>query len=178
MKTILNFTLLLFLIINCANAKEVKLKKNIQKYSNVICKQKDIPFKMEQSLNSHLLTVKFTAERKIGQFTIKNVRGIDGVTITKFQEQSITELDPGEVLTSAVELSDFSGLVYVVFDVAINQNGVIGNHSIPVPVGTLSRAQKSQRLKNVKEVKTPVQSKDGKNALSTPPQKIFEMQAQ
>lgn len=165
-------------IISCANAKDVKTKKFIQeKYSNVICTQKYIPLKIEQSLNAHLLTVKFTAQRKLDQFSIKNVRGIEGVGVTKFQELNITDLKRGEVLTSAVELTDFSGLVYVVFDVSVTMDGVMSSHSIPVPVGTLSQVQKAERQKHVKEVKNPSQSKEGANTLSTPPQKVYEMQA-
>ncbi|MFA6238202.1 MAG: hypothetical protein WC635_12790 [Bacteriovorax sp.] len=173
------FIFALFSLISCANAKDVKTKKFIpQKYSNVVCAQKYIPLKIEQSLNSHLLTVKFTAQRKLDQFSIKNVRGIEGVTVTKFQELNTSDMQRGELLTSAVELSDFSGLVYVVFDVSIMQDGVMSSHSIPVPVGRLSAQQKAQRQKNVKQVITPGQAKEGTNSLSTPPQKIYEMQAE
>lgn len=131
--------------------------------------------KMEQSLNGHLLNVKFTAQRKIDQFVIKNVRGIEGVTVTKFQEQNQTGINPGDVLNSDVELSDFSGLVYVVFDVSLTQNGAPRSFSIPVAVGKLSVAQKALRSKNIKEVKTTTQQKEGTSPLSVPPKTYHEM---
>lgn len=155
--------------LNIASAKD-------QKYSNVVCKQKYIPMKIEQSLDAHLLSVKFTAQRNIDQFSIKNVRGIQGVKVTKFQEQNQSNIESGEVLTSAVELSDFKGLAYVVFDVSITLEGVVSGHSIPVPVGTISAIQKAERSKNIKTIKVQSQKKEGSSSLSAPAKKIHEMQ--
>lgn len=161
-----------FAVLNVAAAKGPN-------YRNRLCKQKYIPMKIEQSLEGHLLSVKFTAQRTIDQFTIKNVRGIQGVKVTKFQEQNQTTIESGEVLTSAVELSDFKGLAYVVFDVSITLEGVVTGHSIPVPVGSLSAIQKAERSKNIKTIKVPSQkeqSKEGSSPLTAPAKKIHEMQ--
>lgn len=174
------FSLCLIFQSSLVEAKSNKPRKAFfpQKYSNVVCKQKYIPMKVEQSLNSHLLNVKFTALRNIDNFAIKNVRGIKGVSVTKFQEQNQSGIQSGELITSDVELSDFSGLVYVVFDVSIVLDGVESGHSIPVPVGKLSAAQKRARAKNIKEVKVPPKDKEGTSAITEPPKKYHEMQAQ
>ena len=179
MKTLMSL-FILFSLFNAAFAKNLNKPKKISspKYSNVICKQKYIPMKIEQTLNSHLLTVKFIAQRPIDQFTIKNVRGIDGVAVTKYQEQNQAGIQSGESLTSDVELSDFSGLVYVVFDVTITINGVTSGHSIPIPVGQLSIAQKRERAKKIKDIKLKIQTKDGTSPMSVPPKKVHEMQAE
>lgn len=171
---------IIFSFFNFSSAKEVKSKKRFfpQKYSNVVCKQKYIPMKIEQSLNSHLLTVKFSAQRKIDQFIIQNVRGIEGVTVTKFQEQNRADIQSGEVLTSAVELSDFNGLAYVVFDVAITLDGVVSGHSIPIAVGKLSAEQKAKRARNIKEIKVEIKAKEGTSPMSAPPKKIHEMKVE
>lgn len=160
-----------------------KAKFSIQKYKNVICNQKYIPMKIEQSLSGHVLNVVFTAQRKIEQFKILKVRGLDGVKIIKFQEQQSGDLMRGESLSSSVELSDFTGLVYVVFDVQLSVNGEQSSHSIPVPVGTLTDKQIKERSKNIKSVQSPSstdQGKNGSNSLkiqdSSTPVKIHEMQ--
>jgi hypothetical protein len=167
MKTIFVIFLILSMT-NIAFAKKIK-------YSRVICNQKNLPLKIEQSLNAHLLSVKFTAKQKISNFSLKNIRGIDGVTVLKFQEVINQKLESGETLESAVELSDFGGLVYVVFDVALTVNGVSSEQSIPVALGKLSQTQKNLRSKNIKEVKTTIQQKEGSNAITLPPKKIHEM---
>lgn len=149
-----------------------------QRYNKVICNQKYIPMKIEQSLSAHSLTVKFTAQRSIDQFKILNVRGIEGVKVTKFQEQNVTDLSRGETLSSLVELSDFSGLVYVVFDVEIILNGVKTGHSIPIAVGTLTEAQKRERSKNIKVVIPEDQSKEGTSPLNTPVKRYHENQVE
>lgn len=169
---------ILISLFSTAFASSVKTKQRLEspKYSDVICKQKYIPMTIQQSLDSHLLTVKFTAQRKIDQFAIKNVRGIEGVNVTKFQEQNKTDIVRGEVLTSAVELSDFSGLAYVVFDVTINVDGKLSGHSIPIPVGALSDLQKAERSKNIIEIKPKTQHIEGSSPLSAPAKKVHEMQ--
>lgn len=178
------FVILLSIIFHCSTveAKSNKPRKEFfpQKYTNVICKQKYIPMKIEQSLNAHLLSVKFTALRNVDNFAIKNVRGIKGVSVTKFQEHNQSGIQSGELITSDVELSDFSGLAYVVFDVSIVLDGVEGGHSIPVPVGKLSAAQKRARAKNIKEAKasTSDKEKEGTSAITESPKKYHEMQAQ
>lgn len=149
-----------------------------QKYNKVICNQKYIPMKIEQSLNAHSLTVKFSAQRSIDQFKILNVRGIEGVKVTKFQEQNVTDLTRGESVSSLVELSDFSGLVYVVFDVEIVLNGTKTGHSIPIAVGSLTEAQKRERAKNIKVVIPEGQSKEGTSPLNTPVKRYHENQVE
>lgn len=179
MKIFITF-FLLFSLFNSAYAKGTKAKKNFSslRYANVVCNQKYIPMKIEKMLNSNLLMVKFSAQRKIDQFSIKNVRGIEGVTVTKFQEQNVTDIQRGEVLTSSVELSDFSGLAYVVFDIAITIDGTSTGHSVPIPVGTLSDQQISKRSKNIKVEKQQTQTKEGTSSLNAPPKKYHEMQAE
>jgi hypothetical protein len=164
--------------VKLSKVKAVSKSKNpfkAQRYSKIVCNQKSIPMKVEQSLNAHLLTVSFTAGQKIENFSLKNVRGVDGVTISKFQELMNQKLENGEVIESSVELGDFSGLVYVVFDVSITVNGVSSEHSIPVAVGTLSESQKAERSKNIKEIKNKPLQKEGINSISVPPKKIHEM---
>jgi hypothetical protein len=155
-----------------------KTKKTfvVQKYSRIMCNQKNIPLKIEQSLNAHLLTVNFFSEKAIEAFTIDSVRGLDGVNIEKFHELINQKLDIGESVETNVELGDFSGMVYIVFDITIKVNGVITKHSIPVAVGTLSQEQIILRSKNIKEVKTRLQEKDGTNAISVPVKKLHVMQ--
>lgn len=192
MKTILFLTLIFNTTVFAAGKSEVRTvvrkapkvsaaakRKNpfiAQKYSNAICKQKYIPMKMEQSLNGHLLTVTFTPLEKMESFSIGNVRGLKDVTVTKFQEITNQSLEVGDTVQSAVELSDFSGLVYVVFDVTMTINGVSTGHSIPIPVGTLSREQIKERSKNIRESKVQTIQKEGTSTISVPPQKYHEMQ--
>jgi hypothetical protein len=178
MKKIINFLLFITIILNVSFAFDGK-KNNINwvsKKTNKICKQKYIPIDIEQSLNSHSLLVKFTAKSKIDYFSIKNVRGLDGVTISKFQEQNLVDFQKGKSLSSTVEISDFRGMVYVVFDLSITINGNTTEHSIPLPIGVISTAQKKERAKNIKEFK--VKSKEGANTLTPPAQKYHEMQAE
>jgi hypothetical protein len=157
-------------------SKPAKMKSAPQRYSRVMCNQKNIPMKVEQSLNGRLLTVSFTAEQKIENFSLKNVRGIDGVIVSKFQELINQKLNIGEAIESSVELEDFSGLVYVVFDLSITVNGVSSEHSIPVAVGVLSASQIKERSKNIKEIKNMSQQKNGATSITAPPKKIHEMQ--
>lgn len=168
----------MLVLANVFAASEVKKnnKKWIPKKSKKMCTQKYIPLDIEKNLNSNLLTVKFTAKSKIDFFSIKNVRGLDGVTISKFQELSQTDFQSGESLISAVEISDFSGMVYVVFDISLTVNGKTTMHSVPLPLGEISIAQKNERTKNIKEFN--VLRSGGANALSAPPKKYHEMQAE
>ncbi len=161
----------------CYGMDKNKIKKIKQsEKSKKICNQKYIPLDIEQSLNSHTFTVKFTAQSKIDSFIIKNVRGLDGVTISKFQEQNQPDFQRGESLSSAVELSDFSGQVFVVFDISLTTNGKTTEHSIPLQLGVLSSSQKKERAKNIKEFK--VKDKEGVNAIVAPLKKYHEMQAE
>jgi len=178
MKSILYFFMIIFFSTN-VYARGAKLKKEFKapEYSKVLCQQKYIPMTVEQTLNSHLLSVSFTAQRKIDQFKILNVRGLEGVSIMKFQEQNVSDIQSGDVLTSDVELSPYNGLVYVVFDVSIKVDGVLASHSIPVPVGTLSAVQIKERSKNITEVKSDIQTKEGTSAINAAPKKLHEMQA-
>ncbi|MDD4974746.1 MAG: hypothetical protein PHY93_10375 [Bacteriovorax sp.] len=157
-------------------SKPAKIKSAPQRYSRIMCNQKSIPMKVEQSLNGQLLTVSFTAEQKIENFSLKNVRGIDGATVSKFQELINQKLNRGEVIESGVELGNFSGLVYVVFDISVTVNGVSSDHSIPVAVGALSASQIKERSKNIKEIKNMSQQKNGTTSITAPPKKIHEMQ--
>jgi hypothetical protein len=176
MKKIGYFLFLVTLLnVELANALTKRATNKIKK-TNVMCDQKYIPLMVEETLNSHSLSVKFTALRKIEQFSIKNVRGIDGVNVLKFQEQNQTDLKKGESLTSLVDLSDFSGMVYVVFDVSITVNGKTTPQSIPVALGTMTGLQKQERIKNIKEFK--VKTPSGENALTVPPKKYHEMKAE
>jgi hypothetical protein len=145
------------------------------KYSRILCNQKSIPMKVEQSLDGLLLTVNFTAQKDLEQFSLKNVRGIDGIEISKFQELLNQKLKSGEMIESSVELSEFTGLVYVVFDVSLTINGVTTEHSIPVGVGGMSTKQVNERKKNIKEVKNRIQQNKFNSGLSVPTKKIHEM---
>ena len=141
-------------------------------YPLILCNQKSIPMKVEKSFNAQLLTVSFTANQKIEYFSLKNVRGIDGATVLKFQELHNQKLESGESVQSNVELEKFSGLVYVVFDVSITVNGISSDHSIPVSLGALSKEQIAERSKNIKEIKN---SKDLSNSKLPSTKKVHEM---
>lgn len=171
--------LLALLCITNLYAKDVYTKKIAKikslKATRVMCNQKSIPMKVEQTISSNLLTVNFTAEKKIEKFSLQNVRGLDGVTVSKFQELLNQKLERGESIESSVEIDNINGLVYVIFDVAITVNGINTMHSIPVAVGSLSEEQKKMRSKNIKEVKSNLSQKESGNALSAPPKKIHEM---
>lgn len=178
------FVLLFLSLINFALAKEVKtikvsakksISKTVIKKNRVICKQKDFPMKVERTLNAGLLTVTFNATSSVDSFSLKNVRGIDGVNVLKFQELINQKLEKGESIESSVEISDFSGLVYVIFDVDLIIKGVKSSHSVPIALGSLSSAQKRERSKNVKEINNKVQMKDGTSPMSAPAKKIHEM---
>ncbi len=145
------------------------------KYSRILCNQKSIPMKVEQSLDGLLLTVNFTAQKDLEQFSLKNVRGIDGIEISKFQELLNQKLKAGEIIESSVELSEFTGLVYVVFDISMTINGVTTEHSIPVGVGAISTSQVNERKKNIKEVKNRIQQNKSNSSLTAPTKKIHEM---
>ncbi len=165
--------LILFQLINISCAKT--LVKTSQNYSRKIFKQKMIPMKIEQSFQTHLLTVNFIAEENIESFSLVKVRGVDGVNVDKFQELLYLKLNTGEAIESSVELSDFVGLVYIVFDVSLTINGVTQTHSIPVAVGSLSETQVSMRSKNIKTIKNITPQNKGGSALSAPDKKIHEM---
>jgi hypothetical protein len=132
-------------------------------------------FSILQSLNASVLTVSPTAEEKIENFTLRNVRGIDGVVVEKFQALGNQKLEYDEVIESIVELRDFSEQAYVVFDSTITISGVKFDSSIPVAIGALSLNQINERRKNIKEIKNKSQSKEGTNAISVPVTKIHEM---
>ena len=182
--------ILIILFVNAAFSKEVGtikiskksikskvVSKNKNPFINAptICKQKSIPMKVEQSLNASLLTVSFTAEQKIENFSLENARGVDGVTVTRFQELLNQKLEAGEVIEATVELGEVKGLVYVVFDVSLTINGVTKVQSIPIAVGALSTTQKNERSKNIKEIKNNSQQKEGTDSITIPAKKIHEM---
>ena len=173
MKTLYFFLIILSLIGTTFSKSRNPVRA--QARSRVICNQKNFPMKVEQSLNANLLTVTFTANQKIESFSLNNVRGIDGAKVLKFQDFVNQKLERGEARESNIELDDFTGQVYIVFDISLKINGTISEHSIPVMVGVLSDEQKAIRSKNIKEIKINPQQKDGTNPMTVPFKKIHEM---
>lgn len=164
-----------------ALSKDVKTIKISKQHSRkqhqrkVMCTQKDIPVIITESLEGHMLTASFTAQRKIESLSLENVRGVDGVSVLRFKDLINQKLNNGESIESTVELGNFEGLAYVVFDLSITVKKIKTNYSIPISVGALSKKQITERGKNIRELKNKSQQKNGANFLTAPAKKIHEM---
>ena len=125
---------------------------NISRSSDVAeyCSQGQAPIKLKQVLSGTVLTVTFKPTTKLEKFQIERVRPMGNFSIIKFQEQNIDNALIEQLSPSEVEITPFSELVYVVFDLLIKKDGRISHYSIPVALGNLSDRQKKDRSKKVK----------------------------
>lgn len=119
-----------------------------------LCKQKQIPFEVSSHFAQNLLQVKLKAESPVTDFAIIAVRGLDGVVVNKFQEISNLILNAGEIAETQIEISNLTGLAYVVLDVEYRVNGVLNKKNVPISLGSLSTAQNKERKKHMKTIKT------------------------
>lgn len=125
-----------------------------------ICKQKQIPFEVSSHFAQNLLQVKLKAESPVTDFAILRVRGIDGVVVNKFQEISNLILNTGETAATQIDISNLTGLAYVVLEVEYRVNGVLNKKNVPISLGSLSAAQEKERKKHIKTIKTRKHSMD------------------
>lgn len=141
---------LIFLLANVASIASDAAEKPVFQ----ICKQKQIPFEVSSYFAQNLLQVKLKAEGPVTDFAILRVRGIDGVVVNKFQEISNLILNTGEIAETQIEISNLTGLAYVVLDVEYRVNGVLNKKNIPLSLGSLSAAQEKERKNHIKTIKT------------------------
>lgn len=133
----------------------------------LFCKQKVVPVKTEYSTSGNVLTVTYTAERNLKDFSVKNVRGIDGLVVNSFNTIAPQALKKGQSVKVLVEFTKPEGQVFVVTDIGASISAEPKNQSLVIPVGEVSAAQNAERQKNIKSLPGVRKNKAGVNALES-----------
>jgi hypothetical protein len=139
MKSFLIFFSIIFFTINTSAVE-------VDKY----CSYGEAPIKTKQVISGSILKVNFKPTDDLESFQITNVRPSGSISVLNFEEQKIENVKINQIIKSEVEISSFSELVYVVFDITIKKDGKLTKYSIPVSLGSLSNKQKKERSKKIK----------------------------
>lgn len=129
----------------------------------LFCKQKVVPVKTEYSTSGNVMTVKYTAEKNIAGFKVKNIRGLDGLTVDSIKSTVSTDMKKGESVQVRVEFDKPEGQAFVVTDIS----GDSKNQTLVIPVGEVSAAQNAERQKNIRKLPGVHKNKAGTNALES-----------
>lgn len=132
------------------------------------------PFTISQTISANLVLIKITAEDDIKNFAITNIRGVDKITVNKFNEISNLNLKKGETVETQVEISNLVGLAYLNLDIQYFNRNKSRKNFLLVPVGTVTTAQKNERKKHIKTMRFKNHKKGQKNASAKEPDTITE----
>lgn len=133
----------------------------------LICKQKIVPVKTEYTNNAGSTVVTYTAERDIKDFAVEEVRGIDGLSVTKKVSISPRDLKKDEKVSLTINYSKPDGQVFLVTDISASVNEQTKYQTLAIPVGELSSEQMSARKKNIKSLPGVKKNKAGADALES-----------
>lgn len=133
----------------------------------LICKQKIVPVKTDYTSKADKINVVYTAEQDISQFSISEIRGLDGLKIISKSNLVPKDLSKGESIAIEVTIKAPEGQSFLVTDI----QGVLDSQhkfqSLVIPIGELSDSQKRERSKNIKSLPSVNKMKSGANALET-----------
>lgn len=152
-------------------------ERQLFKYSNHSCKQKDIPFTVTKSENGNSVGLKLTTLKEVESLSLQNVRGLDGLSVLEFTTVNKSVVKKGEHSDITVKLSPFSGLVYLVLDIKYKVHGVVKSRSLTLPMGTISKDQKEKRAKDITSFSRKLQTLPGNRTIlkSTTDEKVHVM---
>lgn len=162
--------LLFVLSCNSIGVKQEKLTK--MDYTNLHCKQKILPLKVDYRIDHDTIFVKLTAEKDIQNLHVKDVHGLDGLTASLQGDHEARDLKRGETSEVEINITQKEGLTYAHMDVAGTVNGLSKIQGIVIPVGTLSEAQKNERSKDIRTQKDDLGTSSKGSKSSTEPEDI------
>lgn len=156
--------LLFVLSCNSMGVRQEKLTK--MEFTNLYCKQKILPLKIDYRIESDTILVKLTAEKDIQDLNIKDVHGLDGLNATLQGDFEAKNLKRGETSELEVNIDEKEGRTYAHIDVVGIVNGLSKIQAVVIPVGEFSEAQLKDRSKDIRTQKddSGINSKGSKSS--------------
>ena len=146
----MKYILPLIFILSCNSVGVKQTNAGSMSFQNLPCKQKILPLKVDYKEENDRVFIKFTAEKDIKDFEVKELQGLDGLKASLEDKPEKKDLLMSEVLDLDVPVTHGEGLFYINVTVSGIVNGLVKNQSIVVPVGKLSPEQKAARSKNIR----------------------------
>ena len=134
-------------------------KQSSLSYKSLPCKQKILPLKVDYDVKDGVIFIRLTSEDDIKNFTVNGVRGLDGLEVIHSKLPPREDFPKESIIEFEVSFTKPDGLTYLTLDLQGETNHKTKKQSLPIPVGEISKNQKSLRTENIRTMPTGLKKK-------------------